>query len=174
MNFIKKAWMTFRHLKTWIQIVIVLVLLSLVGAIGGSGSETSSQNSKTTVSSENSASPSPSSEPTSTSPSPSSEPTVENKPWFPKGFQEFQEGIAFKWSNGSCDYGRCNHAIFISRDGCPRSLYVEVNGFDSSETQVDYTNDTTSSLAPMKQAKLEFNFTEDSVRTAYVSKVNCY
>jgi hypothetical protein len=173
MNFIKKAWMTFRHLKTWIQIVIVLVLLSLLGAIGGSGSENSSQNSKSTVS-ENSASQSPSSEPTSTSPSPSSEPTVENKPWFPKGFQEFQEGIAFKWSNGSCDYGRCNHAIFISRDGCPRSLYVEVNGFDSSKIQVDYTNDTTSSLAPMRQAKLEFNFTQDSVRTAYVSKVNCY
>jgi hypothetical protein len=163
MNFIKKAWMTFRHLKTWIQIVIVLILISLLGAIGGSGSESSSQDSKTTVSSENSAAPSP-----------SSEPTVENKPWFPKGFQEYQDGIAFKWSTGSCDYGRCNHAVFISRDGCPRSLYVEVNGFDSSETQVDYTNDTTSSLAPMKQAKLEFNFTEDSVRMAYVSKVNCY
>ena len=161
MNFIKKAWMTFRHLKTWIQVVIVLILLSLLGAIGGSGSESSSQKSNSTVSSENSASA-------------SSEPTVENKPWFPSGFQEFQDGIAFKWSTGSCDYGRCNHAIFISRDGCPRSLYVEVNGFDSSETQVDYTNDTTSSLAPLKQAKLEFNFTEDSVRMAYVSKVNCY
>jgi hypothetical protein len=161
MNFIKKAWMNFRHLKTWIQIVIVLILLSFLGAIGGSGSENSSQNSTSTVSSENSSSP-------------SVEPTIASKPWFPDGFQEFQDGIAFKWSKGSCDYGRCNHAIFISRDGCPRSLYVEVNGFDNSDTQVDYTNDTTSSLAPMTQAKLEFNFTEDSVRMAYVSKVNCY
>ena len=46
--------MTFRHLKTWIQIVIVLILLSLLGAIGGSGSS-STDSSSTTASS----SPSP-------------------------------------------------------------------------------------------------------------------
>lgn len=163
MNFMKKAWLTFRQLKTWLQIVIVLVAISLFGAIGGSGSDTSGQNSQTSVSSESSASPSA-----------SSKPKVEYKDWFPKGFSEFQDGIAFKWAKGSCDFGRCSHAVFISRDGCPRSLYVEVNGFDSSDTQVDYTNDVTSTLAPMTQAKLEFNFTEDSVRTTYVSQVNCY
>jgi len=38
MNLIKKAWLTFRQLKTWLQIVIVLVAISLFGAIGGSGS----------------------------------------------------------------------------------------------------------------------------------------
>lgn len=44
MNFIKKAWLTFRQLKTWLQIVIALVAISLFGAIGGSG--TSSTNSE--------------------------------------------------------------------------------------------------------------------------------
>jgi hypothetical protein len=56
MNFIKKAWLTFRQLKTWLQIVIALTVLSLIGAIGGGGSSSSDTSatdpSKTTVSSE--------------------------------------------------------------------------------------------------------------------------
>jgi hypothetical protein len=50
MNFIKKAWLTFRQLKTWLQIVIVIVAISLFGAIGGSGS-TSTDSGTTTASS---------------------------------------------------------------------------------------------------------------------------
>jgi len=50
MNFIKKAWLTFRQLKTWLQIVIVIVAISLFGAIGGSGS-TSTDSSSTNASS---------------------------------------------------------------------------------------------------------------------------
>jgi len=52
MNFIKKAWLTFRQLKTWLQIVIVLVILSLFGAMGGSGSSTPDSSSTTSASSE--------------------------------------------------------------------------------------------------------------------------
>jgi len=165
MNFIKRAWLIWRQLKTWIQIVIVLVILSLIGAIGGSGSSS-------TVSE---ATSSPTNEPSSSaSTAPSNEPIVEETPWYPSGFDEYQEGIAYKWSDGSCDFGTCVHAIFITRDGCQSSLYVEMNGFDKSSTQVDYTNDTTSSLAPMKKAKMTFNFMEDSVSKAGVSKVSCY
>ena len=66
MNFIKNAWLTFRQLKTWLQIVIVLVVLSLFGAIGGNGSSSTSSSTNTstskssTVSATASATPEPS------------------------------------------------------------------------------------------------------------------
>lgn len=55
MNLIKKAWLTFRQLKTWLQIVIVFVVISLFGAIGGSGSssiDSGSNNTTTNTSAE--------------------------------------------------------------------------------------------------------------------------
>jgi hypothetical protein len=42
MNFIKRAWLTYRQLKIWLQILIVLILLGLLGAITGGGSSTGS------------------------------------------------------------------------------------------------------------------------------------
>jgi hypothetical protein len=45
MNLLKKAWLTFRQLKTWLQIVIVILLLSLIGAIGGGGTSSTESNS---------------------------------------------------------------------------------------------------------------------------------
>lgn len=59
MNFIQKAWLTFRQLKTWLQIVIVLVIISLFGAIGGSGSTSTDSVPATSSSSESSNTPSP-------------------------------------------------------------------------------------------------------------------
>ena len=53
MDFIKKAWLTFRQLKTWLQIVIVLVLISLFGAIGGSGSTSTDSGTNATLSNPN-------------------------------------------------------------------------------------------------------------------------
>jgi hypothetical protein len=59
MNFIQKAWLTFRQLKTWLQVVIVLVIVSLFGAIGGSGSTSTDSVPATTSSSKSSNAPSP-------------------------------------------------------------------------------------------------------------------
>jgi len=59
MNFIKKVWVTFRQLKTWLQIVIVLVIISLFGAIGGSGSSSTDSGPTTSSSSGPSNTPSP-------------------------------------------------------------------------------------------------------------------
>lgn len=64
MNFIKKAWLTFRQLKTWLQVVIVLVVISLFGAIGGSGSSSTDSSPTSASSSEptNTSSPTPTTE----------------------------------------------------------------------------------------------------------------
>jgi hypothetical protein len=59
MKFIKKAWLTFRQLKTWLQIIIILVAISLLGAIGGSGSSSTESGSSISTSSESLSSPSP-------------------------------------------------------------------------------------------------------------------
>ena len=59
MDFIKNAWLKFRQLKTWLQIVIVLVLISLFGAVGGSGSSSTNSDSKIPSNSNSSADPTP-------------------------------------------------------------------------------------------------------------------
>lgn len=45
MDQLKKLWTTFRNLKTWIQVVTVLLVLSLVGAISGGSSSTNNSTS---------------------------------------------------------------------------------------------------------------------------------
>jgi len=48
MNMIKKVWLIFRQLKTWLQIVIVLIVISLFGALGGSGSSSTDSGTSST------------------------------------------------------------------------------------------------------------------------------
>ncbi len=68
MDFLKKVWVTFRQLKTWMQVVLVFVLLGIIGSIGGSGSNTSSQSTSTsnTGSATASSASTPSAQPTPT------------------------------------------------------------------------------------------------------------
>jgi hypothetical protein len=71
MNMIKKIWLTFRQLKTWLQIVIVLIVISLFGALGGSGSSsTNSDTSSTSTAKLSSSEPEEPSPEASTSPTP--------------------------------------------------------------------------------------------------------
>lgn len=44
MGALRRAWLTFRQLKTWIQVVIVLVVIGLFGAVGGGTSTEPSSN----------------------------------------------------------------------------------------------------------------------------------
>lgn len=51
MSGLKRLWLAFRQLKTWLQIVIVLVAISLLGAIGGTGSSSTKSGTVTASSS---------------------------------------------------------------------------------------------------------------------------
>jgi hypothetical protein len=52
MNFLKKAWFTYRQLKTWLQILIALVVIGLIGSVTGqSNSATSTKVSENKTSS---------------------------------------------------------------------------------------------------------------------------
>lgn len=142
--------------KIGIGFVGFIVISFILGFLGsGSSSDTNS-----TDSSESSAAA-------------SSEPTADAAPWFPAGYYEVQEGIAFKWITPSCDYGKCNQATLIVRDGCPSSLYVETTEFDGADTQVGYSNDAVGAVAPMQKVKMTFH-ASDQTRTMKFAKVSCY
>jgi hypothetical protein len=99
-------------------------------------------------------------------------------PWYPKGYSEYETGIAWKWlSSGqfSCSYssGSCWGMSVVSQLGCS-SLYVEINILDSAGNNIGYTNDTTSGLRPGQSAKLILDTFEDSASKAQLSKISCY
>jgi hypothetical protein len=64
--------------------------------------------------------------------------------------------------------------MIISKEGCPRSLYGEIKIFDSSDVQIDYTNDSASTVSPMQKVKLTFDTFNDNASTAQIGELNCY
>jgi hypothetical protein len=99
-------------------------------------------------------------------------------PWYPKGYSEYETGIAYKWltyGQYSCTYSSsyCWGMSVISVTGC-NSLYVEINILDSAGNNIGFTNDTTSGLRAGQSAKLIFDSFEDAADKAQVSKISCY
>jgi hypothetical protein len=101
-----------------------------------------------------------------------------NIPWYPRGYSEFEPGLAFRWlSSGqfSCSYsgGSCWGMSVTSQTGCS-SLYVEITILDSAGNNIGYTNDTTSGLQAGQNAKLTFDSFEDGASKARIAKISCY
>lgn len=105
-----------------------------------------------------------------------------NLPWYPEGFNEYKgdSQIAYRWltygSEYSCSYSGsyCFGMYVIARNGCPTSVYVELNLLDGSDTNLGYTNDTTAALAPGQKAKLVFDTFADGVESANLAEISCY
>jgi hypothetical protein len=99
------------------------------------------------------------------------ESTVE---WLPEGFTAYGSDVGWRWADSTCTLStaRCTHMEVLSRDGCS-SLYVEVNFVDSSETVLDWSNDTARALQPLQMALLEFSTFEDSASASSVAEINC-
>ena len=142
----------------------IFIALSIIGGIAGGGStDNSSSNTE------------------STSTSAAEEPEVDVAPWYPDGYFEAQEGIAFKWmttaennASDACTGDWCWGAYAIARDGCPSSLYAEITISDSQGVQIGYTNDSVGSVAPGTKVRIMFNTYEDSAKTAKLAKISCY
>ncbi len=108
--------------------------------------------------------------------------SANNLPWYPKGFYEYSgdSEIAYRWldygSEFTCSYSSayCFGMYVIARNGCPTSIYAEINLLDSSKTNLGFTNDTTSALAPGQKAKLIFDTFTDGVKSANLGKISCY
>jgi hypothetical protein len=103
-------------------------------------------------------------------------PPTSESAWVPAGFDLLNDQIAFRWLTGkSCSYGaKCTHAEFYARYGCPNALYVEVAKLDSKGSQVDWTNDMSTSVPVGGRVILEFiTFNTAAVKTQ-ITKVSCY
>lgn len=150
--------------KIGIGFVGFIVFCFILGFLGGSTSSdtssTASSGSTTTASSDT---------------------TVDESPWYPTGYSEVQDGIAWKWmtvaednASDACTGDHCWGAYVIARDGCPSSLYAEITLLDGQDVQLGYTNDTVGSVSPGTKARLMFNTYESSAKQAQLAKVSCY
>jgi len=101
---------------------------------------------------------------------------AKNLPWYPKGFEEYKPGFAFKVLKGGLNCYSCRGLRFevISKTSCPNTLYVEANHINSSGTVDDWSNDTVQSLSAGQRAIIEFNFYGTTSGTIRITKVNCY
>ena len=86
------------------------------------------------------------------------------------------DGIAYKWAeNPDCDYFDCfGMTIRADTVSCPGGVYAEINLLDADGTVVDYGNDLVGSLVQGQKAKLIFNVTENSVKSARLNGFTCY
>ena len=102
---------------------------------------------------------------------------ADSLPWYPKGYNEYQPGLAFKWVDGAGnDCYSCRYLTMdvISQDGCPNELYVEVNFLDRSGAVIDYSNDVAQSLNPGQRARLQFESYSSNARSSQINKIDCY
>jgi hypothetical protein len=81
--------------------------------------------------------------------------------WIPGGFNQWSDNIAWRWAEKGefkCKYGESCWGMFVvSKEGCPNSLYAEINLYDSTGTNIGYTNESLSSLAPYEKGKMVFD-----------------
>jgi hypothetical protein len=98
--------------------------------------------------------------------------------WVPSGFEKWNNEIAYRFVKGkSCTLDiaeACVHYEIYTRYGCPNSLYVEVAFLDTSGAQVDWSNNTTTSLSPGSRALLEFVSFESSAKQVHITQIICY
>lgn len=97
--------------------------------------------------------------------------------WWPSGFSATADpAVAYRWlakNEFTCSLDSCWGMEAIARDGCPASLYVEVSVSDSSGAAVGYSNDTAGAVRAGQHAKLVFENTESTGRTARLTNVTC-
>lgn len=108
---------------------------------------------------------------------PNSDSNQANSAWYPTGFYEYNNQLAYQWVEGGadpCGSVACqfNTMNVIAKTGCPRGVYVEVN-FLSGGVVVDWSNDTVPSLSAGQTAQLQFVSYQGNVDSAQVANMSC-
>ena len=157
---------------------IIPIAFLVLGMIGGLTGCSSSMNSSTTTSADASTNTS-ADQSTNTSADQSTPTPADASPWYPSGYHEWSDGIAWQWapnSSFSCTYstGSCWAVNLIARDGCPTGVYAEVALLDSSDVQIDYTNDSSTNVPPMQKVRLLFDTFNEAASTARLSQIDCH
>ena len=101
---------------------------------------------------------------------------IQNVPWFPKGFKEFSDEVAYKWSKRKdrC-FSRCSYwaVDVITKRGCD-NLYVQLSILDSGGNNIGWTNDTATSVKAGQIAKLMLTTYESGVASGSIDEIRCY
>jgi hypothetical protein len=94
--------------------------------------------------------------------------------WIPSDYTAWSNdsNVAYKWVKQPCGDYTCNHAAFITQNGCS-SFYAAVNFLDSGDNVIGYGNATLPSLQPMQSAILQFDDTSNSASSSQMSEINC-
>lgn len=102
-----------------------------------------------------------------------------NKPWYPRGFEEYTDGLAYRWIDGAgvdC-YSRCWYWTMevVAESGCPSGLYGELT-IEKNGTAIDWTNDSLPGLRPGQKGRLQFVTYADAAYggTGSLAELNCY
>ena len=147
-----------KKLKKWQIFFIFIVVLMIIGALSGGNSTSTTSNSTSST----------------------NEVAVDTS-WVPTDFNVYagDENVAWRWGTKTetkCSYssGSCWSIVVVTKNGCSRSLYAEINIFDRSDVQIDYTNDTASVVQPLQKVKLTFDTFNDQAQTAKIAKFSCY
>lgn len=99
---------------------------------------------------------------------------ADTRPWYPKGYREWEDGLAWKWADAyeDCYSCRYNHIRVISRSGCAGGVYAEVN-FERGGSVVDWTNDTVPYLGANSKALMTFRTWSDGNLSTSLTKLTC-
>ncbi len=99
------------------------------------------------------------------------------RPWYPKGYSEYDDNIATKWDNsGGYDCYGCTYAklMVVAHEGCSGGVYAEVNFLNSSGVAVDWSNDTLPSLGANSYAQLTFeSYSATGGGSVEISRIDC-
>lgn len=85
--------------------------------------------------------------------------------------------IYWKWAeDGSlnCGYFDCWAIYVIPEDGCPSSLYIELNLLDSAGNIIGYTNELLGAVPAGYSAFVKFDDYTDEASSAYITELSCY
>lgn len=102
--------------------------------------------------------------------------------WITGDFVPWEDGSNLAYSSGSvpsssCGYGSCLGITVASKNGCPNSLYAEIELLDKNDVKIGYSNDSIGSLSPASKAKLIFHIQDSELMQSKmwnVTKISCY
>jgi len=99
---------------------------------------------------------------------------ADTRPWYPKGYKEWEDGLAWKWADAYDDCYSCSywHIKVVSRDGCSGGVYAEIN-IERGGTVVDWTNDTVSYLDSGSAALLTFETWQEGSLQGTLTTLTC-
>lgn len=100
---------------------------------------------------------------------------ADTRPWYPKGYKEWEDGLAWKWVDAYDDCYSCSywHIKVVARDGCPGGVYAEIN-IESGGTVVDWTNDTVSYLDSGSSALMTFETWQEGSLQGSLTTLTCH